>query len=100
MNSLSSTCGGLPFALAIAGGGVNGVYVAFRDAMFAIREYTEWVDLLQQRDERAVFGHPGLHHVVTASLKQCEPLASDVDRQFEALCVLEKQMAMPVSVLA
>eukprot|EP00171_Calliarthron_tuberculosum_P007051 IDg7051t1 len=95
-------CAGLPLALSIAGSAVNYYYEDCQDdASFAIKTYCENMeDIHEDSDGEEYEYHPGLSHVVEASLKICEQRGADMRCRFKALCVLEKQMTMPISALS
>ena len=99
-------CGGLPLALAIAGSGIKSHFDNSDSAAFAVNKYwTSLRDCNVPSSNKTNDAHPGLEHVVSASLKECERWGRscgrhhEMNRMFESLCVLEKQTLITESAL-
>eukprot|EP00171_Calliarthron_tuberculosum_P023222 IDg23222t1 len=71
------------------------------NATFAIQTYCENMEEVHENMAmKEGEHHPGLSHVMEASLKLCEQRGADMRCRFKALFVLEKQMTMPFSALS
>ena len=107
--TILNVCSGLQLALCMAGRALRTAIQELGDIQKGFEVYASQVQRDQRPDETErgaqLYDH-GLTHIVEASLVQCELWATkslkhvNVHDLFRSLCVLEKQMVMPKSVLS